>query len=85
MHYITKVRKFKKFDIFPNATFEPYTNIRKQNKNRSGMNGCLSWLDNLYKFITDDLSNFSNLSIQIKAFQQKLKSENPEVFALLNS
>ena len=43
MNYTTKVRKFKKFDIFPNATFELARIIRKQNKNRSGMNGCLSW------------------------------------------
>ena len=70
----------------PFATFVANDSAITQNQKLKHPHGCLNfWLDNLYRFITDDLSNFSNLSIQIKAFQQKLKSENPEVFALLNS
>ena len=38
------VRKFKKNAKSSTVTFELAGNIRKQTKNRSEMNGCLSWL-----------------------------------------
>ena len=67
-------------------TFAVTTNNHSTNQKLNHPFGWLNfWLENLYRFITDEFSNFSNLSIKIKAFQQKLKSENPEVFALLNS
>jgi hypothetical protein len=41
---INGVRKFKKFAIFQNLTFELCVNITILTKNRSETNGCTSWL-----------------------------------------
>ena len=42
-----KVRKFKKFSIFLNLTFELCENIKKQNKTRLYWRACQSWLGQL--------------------------------------
>jgi hypothetical protein len=47
MNHTTKVRKFNKFDIFPNATFELGESIKNQTKTRPETNGLKLWLGQL--------------------------------------